>query len=136
VFEICHALAQGLDLGLTSGAWPRPLQTLDQTMPGDLPDTIVAAIRVGFNCLSAEARTALAAVAVLDEGGERVTAKRIGAATGLAGAALDAALDDLEWRRWLVAERRGFSFVARVVRDVVRRDMVTPGQARRIRDAD
>ncbi len=131
--EICHAVAQGLDLGLMAGAWPRPLTTLDQTMPGDLPDTIVAAIRVGFNCLSAEARAALAAVAVV---GERVTAKRVGAATRLAGATLDAALDELEWRRWLVAERRGYSFVARIARDVVRRDMVTPGQARRILDAD
>ena len=133
--EICHAVAQGLDLGLMDGAWPRPLTTLDQTMPGDLPDTIVAAIRVGFNCLSAAARAALAAVAVLGEGVERVTAKRVGAATRLAGAALDAALDELEWRRWLVAERRGYSFVARIARDVVRRDMVTPGQAQRIQDA-
>jgi predicted ATPase len=133
VVEICYALAQGLDLGVTSGAWPRPLGTLDQTMPGDLPDTIVAAIRVGFNCLSADARAALAAVAVL---GERVTAKRAGAVTRLAGAALDAALDELEWRRWLVAERRGYSFRARIMREVVKRDMVPTGQARRILDTD
>ncbi|HEV8400414.1 MAG TPA: AAA family ATPase [Gemmatimonadales bacterium] len=130
--EICHAVAQGLDLGLTDGAWPRPLTTLDQTMPGDLPDTIVRAIRVAFHCLTANARAALAAAAVL--GGERVTAKRLGAASRLKGAALDAALDELEWRRWLVAERRGYTFVARIVRDVVRRDMVTPGQAQRILD--
>jgi len=130
--EICHAVAQGLDLGLTSGAWPRPLGTLDQTMPGDLPDTIVAAIRVGFNCLTPGARAALVAAAVL---GERVSAKRIGAAAHLAGAALDGALDELEWRRWLVAEPRGYSFVARIVRDVVARDMVTPGQRQRILQA-
>ena len=130
--EICHAVAQGLDLGLSSGAWPRPLGTLDQTMPGDLPDTIVAAIRVGFNCLTPDARAALAAAAVL---GERVSAKRIGAAAHLVGAALDAALDELEWRCWLVAEPRGYSFVARIVRDVVRRDMIPPGHARRILDA-
>jgi len=134
VVEICHALARGLDLGVTSGAWPRPLGTLDQTMPGDLPDTIVAAIRVGFNCLTPDARAALAAAAVLG-GEERVSAQRIGAATRLEGAGLDAALDELEWRRWLVVEPRGYSFVARIVRDVVQRDMVTPGQARRILDA-
>ena len=133
VVEICYALAQGLDLRVTNGAWPRPLGTLDDTMPGDLPDTIVAAIRVGFNCLSADARAALAAVAVL---GERVTGKRVGAATRLAGAALDAALDDLEWRRWLVTERRGYSFRARIVRDVVKRDMIPPGQVQRILDPD
>jgi len=130
--EICHAVAQGLDLERTSGAWPRPLHTLDQTMPGDLPDTIVAAIRVGFRILSPAAQAALTAAAVL---GERVTAQRIGRASDLAGEGLAAALDELEWRRWLVAEPRGYSFVARIVRDVVARDMVTAGQRQRILQA-
>jgi DNA-binding SARP family transcriptional activator len=127
--EICNAVAQGLDLESTSGAWPRPLHTLDQTMPGDLPDTIVAAIRVGFRILSPAAQAALTAAAVL---AERVSAQRIGRASDLAGEALAAALDELEWRRWLVAEPRGYSFVARIVRDVVARDMVTAGQRQRI----
>ena len=127
--EICTAVAQGLNLESTTGAWPRPLHTLDQTMPGDLPDTIVAAIRVGFRILSPAAQSALAAAAVL---GERVPAQRIGRASDLAGAALAAALDELEWRRWLVAEPRGYSFVARIVRDVVARDMVTAGQRQRM----
>jgi hypothetical protein len=42
------------------------------------------------------------------------------------------ALDELEWHRWLVAEPRGYSFVARLVRRVVERDMLTPGQRRRV----
>jgi len=130
--EICTAVAQGLDLERTSGAWPRPLHTLDQTMPGDLPDTIVAAIRVGFRILSPAAQAALTAAAVL---GERVSAQRIGRASDLAGDVLAAALDELEWRRWLVAEPRGYSFVARIVRDVVARDMVTAGQRQRILEA-
>ncbi len=127
--EICHAMAQGLDLEGTSGAWPRPLHTLDQTFPGDLPDTIIAAIRVGFRCLSKPAQAALAAAAILEE---RVTASRIGRAIELKGDSLHAALDELEWRRWLVAESRGYAFVARIVRDVVARDMVTEGQRQRI----
>jgi DNA-binding SARP family transcriptional activator len=127
--EICHAVAQGLDLDATSGAWPRPLRTLDQTLPGDLPDTIVAAIRVGFRCLSPDAQRALVAAAVL---GERSEAGRIGRAAGLEREALHAALDELEWRRWLVAESRGYAFAARIVRDVVARDMVTAGQRQRI----
>ena len=45
------------------------------------------------------------------------------------------ALDELEWQRWLTAEPRGYTFVARIVRDVVDRDMVTPGQRQRIKDA-
>jgi DNA-binding SARP family transcriptional activator len=126
--EICHAMAQGLDLETTNGAWPHPLRTLDSTFPGDLPDTIVAAIRVSFRCLSKPAQQALAAAAVL---GERVEASRIGRAAGLEGDVLHAALDELEWRRWLVAEPRGYAFVARIVRDVVARDMVTEGQRQR-----
>ncbi len=127
--EICHAMAQGLDLESTNGAWPHPLRTLDSTFPGDLPDTIVAAIRVGFRCLTRNAQQALVATALL---GERVAARRIGSATDLSGDALHAALDELEWRRWLVAEARGYVFRARIVRDVVARDMVTEGERQRI----
>lgn len=133
--EICQALAQGLDVESTSGAWPEPLRTLDQTLPGDLPETIVAAIRVGFNCLSADARAALAAAAVLagaDAIGGRVPGDRIAVAAGLTGRARDAALDELEWRRWLAADPQGYSFVARIVRDVIDRDMVTEGQRQRL----
>ncbi len=131
--EICHAVAQGLDLDRTSGAWPRQFSTLDQTRPGDLPDTVVAAIRVGFNCLSKDAQAALTAAAVL---GERVEAAQVGTAAHLEGRALDAALDELEWRRWLVAEPGGgYGFVARIVREVVDRDMVTAGQRQRILQA-
>jgi len=127
--EICHAIAQGLDLETKSGAWPHPLRTLDSTFPGDLPDTIVASIRVGFRCLTRPAQQVLIAAAIL---GERVPAKRIACATGLEAEALHAALDELEWRRWLVAEARGYVFVARIVRDVVARDMVTEGERQRI----
>jgi len=127
--EICHAMAQGLDLEATNGAWPHPLRTLDSTFPGDLPDTIVASIRVGFRCLTRPAQQALVATAIL---GERVVAKRIGCATELKGEPLHGALDELEWRRWLVAEARGYVFRARIVRDVVARDMVTEGERQRI----
>jgi len=41
-------------------------------------------------------------------------------------------LDELEWQGWLAAEPRGYVFVARIVRDVIDRDMVTPGQRQRI----
>jgi hypothetical protein len=42
------------------------------------------------------------------------------------------ALDELEWHRWLVSEPRGYSFVARLVRRVVERDLVTEGQRHRV----
>jgi DNA-binding SARP family transcriptional activator len=130
--ELLHAVALGLDLERISGAWPRPLRTLDQTLPGDLPEVVVGAIRVGFRRLSAAAQLVLAAVAVVQE---RVATAVLARATGLAAPELTAALDELEWERWLVAEPRGYAFVARIVRDIVARDLVTPGQRQRLLEA-
>jgi predicted ATPase len=127
--ELLHAVALGLDLHATGGAWPEPFRTLDQSLPGDLPDAVAAAVRVGFRRLSSEAQTALAAAAVL---GDRVDARALGLATGLDAKVLAVALDELEWQRWLTAEPRGYSFVARIVREVVGRDMLTAGQRERI----
>jgi DNA-binding SARP family transcriptional activator len=127
--ELLHAIALGLDLDLGKAAWPAPMRTLDQTLPADLPDTITAAIRVGFRRLTPDAQAVLAAAAILPP---RVEPALLGRATALAGPALAAALDELEWSRWLHAESRGFSFVARIVRDVIARDMLTSGQRRRI----
>jgi hypothetical protein len=56
-------------------------------------------------------------------------------ALSLDGEEVARALDELEWHRWLVAEPRGYSFVARIVRQVVERDIVTPGQRRRVLEA-
>jgi len=46
------------------------------------------------------------------------------------------ALDELEWQRWLVAEPRGDGFVARIVRQVIERDMLTLGQRNRLLQYD
>jgi DNA-binding SARP family transcriptional activator len=127
--ELLHAVALGLDLHSTRGAWPEPLRTLDQTLPGGLPDAVVAAVRVGFRRLSKDAQSTLAAASVL---ADRVDAAALRRATGLDQEPLAAALDELEWQRWLTAEPRGYAFVARIVREVVARDMLTPGQRQRI----
>ena len=126
--ELLHAVAHGLELE-GGGAWPEPLQTLDQSLPGDLPDAVIGAIRVGFRRLSAEAQRVLAAASVLDE---RCSAEELAGALELNLDAVHRALDELEWTRWLVSEPRGYSFLARVVRDVVARDMLTPGARQRI----
>ena len=129
--ELLHAVALGLELqgaGAPS-TWPAEHRTLEETMPGELPDAVTAAIRVGFRRLSKDAQTLLAAAAVL---GDRVPGVVLGRATGIAADALAGALDELEWHRWLAAEGRGYSFVARVVRDVVARDMLTAGQRQRV----
>jgi len=130
--ELLTAIRLGLELDEIGGVWPQPFQTMEQTYPGDLPDSVVAAIRIGYRRLSRPAQTLLAAASVLDE---RCETNLLSLATGLDGDVLDEALDELEWNRWLVAEQRGYAFVARIVRDVVARDMLTPGQRRRIQEA-
>jgi DNA-binding SARP family transcriptional activator len=130
--ELLNAVAVGLDLGRVQGVWPEPFRTLQQTLPGGLPDAITAAIRVNFRRLSADAQRVLVAAAVL---GGRTTVSVLEGASGVGGDALTAALDALEWQRWLTAESRGYAFVARIVRDVVDREMVVPGQRQRILNA-
>jgi DNA-binding SARP family transcriptional activator len=130
--ELLRAVALGLDLGTISEAWPEPLRTLDQTLPGELPDAVVAAIRIGFRRLSPSAQRVLAAAAVI---GDLVPSATLEQAVALGSEETAIALDELEWHRWLVAEPRGYSFVARIVRRVVERDMVTAGQRHRVLDA-
>ena len=129
--ELLDAVAAGLDLGHVGGAWPEPLRTLEQTMPGDFPDAVVGAIRVNFRRLPPDGRSVLEALAAL---GNRVPTATLGRATGLTQDALHAALDELEWLRWVTSDARGYTFVARVVGTIVGRDMVTPGQRARLRE--
>jgi predicted ATPase len=133
VVALLRAVVAGLELGDAQAVWPMPTETFSQTLPGQLADNVVAAIRVNFRRLSSNAQTVLVAAAVL---GGRVDSATLERAAGVAGAALADALDELEWQGWLVAEPRGYAFVARVVGDVIDRDMVRgEGQRRRIRDA-
>jgi len=129
--EILHAIASGLPAE-EAGTWPSPYHTLTQTTPGDLPDTVIAAVRIGYRRLSDPAQRALAAAAAL---GGRLRAEEIGRAADLAAPLLDGALDELEWQRWLVSDGRGYGFVARIVERIIERDMLTPGQRRRMREA-
>jgi DNA-binding SARP family transcriptional activator len=132
VVALLSAVAGGLRLSENAAAWPEPDRTLNDTLPGELPDNVVAAIRINYRRLSANAQLVLVAAAV---GGGRVSAATLGRASRLAGDALAQALDELEWQGWLAAERRGYAFVARIVRDVIDRDMVEEGARQRIRDA-
>ncbi len=129
--ELLHAVAHGLTPEPEASAWPESGRTLDQTRPGDLPGTLVAAIRVGFRVLTKDAQRVLAAASVLDP---PVARERLAAATALDPDALSGALDELEWEHWLAADARGYGFIAPLVREVVSRDMVTAGQKQRILD--
>jgi DNA-binding SARP family transcriptional activator len=130
--ELLRAVALGLDLGTIAGTWPEPLRTLEQSLPGDLPDAVVAAIRVAFRRLSPAAQRVLVSAAVLGDLAAPTVLER---ALEMDADILARALDELEWHRWLVSEPRGYSFAARIVRQVVLREMVTPGQRRRVLEA-
>ena len=129
VVSLLHAVAAGFEPSDAQPPWPKPTETFEQTLPGELPDNVVAAIRINFRRLSAEAQRVLVAAAML---AGRVAGATLGRAAGVVGDALPQALDELEWQGWLAAEPRGYVFVARIVRDVIDRDMVTPGQRQRI----
>jgi hypothetical protein len=92
---------------------------------------VVAAIRIGFRRLGADARQVLSAAAVL---GGRSTEAELTRATALAPGRVESALDELEWQRWLEMDGQGYGFVASLARQVVVRDMMTPGQQARVRE--
>jgi len=132
VVELLNAIRDGLDLERVKGDWPSPLRTLDDSVPGGLPEAVTGAIRVEFRRLSKPAQLVLKAAAVLED---RVTAARLTLATRLERATVNSALDELEWARWLSAEGRGYSFVAGIVRKVVAQDLVLRGERRRLLEA-
>jgi DNA-binding SARP family transcriptional activator len=129
--ELATAVRDGLELSDSGdhGAWPEKSRTLDQTMPADLPGGVRAAIRVNFRTFSADAQ-ALAAAASVVVG--RFDAGRLAEMTGLSLPEAESGLDELERRRWVHSEPRGYGFVGRIVQQVVAEDMLTPGQRRRL----
>ena len=131
VVAMLEAVAEGFKLAPDAPAWPSPMQTLVDSLPTDLPPAVVGTICLRFRHLVPAAQQALAAAAAL---GARVSADQLARATGLDRQTVAAALDFLEWERWLVADPRGYAFTAPIVRAVLLQEMVTPGQARRYRD--
>jgi hypothetical protein len=127
---LLEAVAGGLDLGGGREGWLQPGRTLAQTLPADLPESVIGAVRVMFGRTSGDARKVLTAAAAV---GGRATTQALGAASELSGNRLAAALAELELKQWLTADARGYAFVARVFGDVISRDMVTEGERLRIR---
>ena len=127
--EILRAVSRGLELDGGGKAWPVTAQTLEQTLPSELPGAVVAALRINARRLSRTATEVLAAASLAPD---RVSADQLAHATRLDLRVVEEALDELEWQRWLVAEGRGYSFVARLVRRVLAEDLHTPGQRRRL----
>jgi hypothetical protein len=99
-------------------------------MPGDLPDSVTAAVRISFRRLSPD-RPGRAGCGIGPDG--RNTEATLCTASGLEPTGTAQALDELEWQRWLETDARGYAFVARLAGLVIARDMVTPGQRQRFR---
>lgn len=127
--ELLHAVSLGLELAPRSTHWPEAGRTLDHTLPGDLPDSLIAAVRIGFRVRSPGARAVLEALAIMPPGQPTDVLATL---AGLDLAAAAAGLDELEFSRWITADPRGYAYVANVVRQVVERDMVTRGMRRRM----
>jgi DNA-binding SARP family transcriptional activator len=129
-----EAIAAGFKLNpeAVPSPWPTPNRTLVDSLPGDLPPAVIGAVCLRYRGLSGPAQQALAAAAAV---GDRVEPAWLAAVLGLDGAVVDAALDEVEWGRWLVADARGYVFRAPIVRDILLAEMITPGQARRFREA-
>lgn len=128
------ALLEAIGLGMPmpdAKAWPEAGRTLDQTLTAELPPALLAAVRTRAALLSPVARHALGAVALA---GERVHPAALAEATGIPPGELETALDELETGRWLEWDPRGYSLVARMMREMVAADLLTPGQRRRLEE--
>jgi len=67
--------------------------------------------------------------------GDRISLDLLARVLGSPSNEVAKALDELEWHRWLVYDPRGYTFVARIVRQVIAQDMLTPGQRQRVLEA-
>lgn len=127
--ELLRAIGRGLELAPQTRPWPESFRTLDDSLPGELPDNLVAAVRINFRRLSPPARELLVAATVLPE---RFDAAGLARVTGRTTSDVEAALDELEASGWVSAEGRGYSFVARLMRRLVGEEMLTLGQRQRL----
>ncbi len=129
--SLVEAVVGGFRLSPEAQSWPAPTRTLVDTLPGDLPAAVVGAVCARFARLPAPAQQVLGAAAAL--GDVRLRVDALARATGLRAPDVDAALDAAEWDRWLCADPRGYSFTAPIEREILLREMLTPGQVRRYR---
>jgi hypothetical protein len=103
---------------------------MDKTLPTAMPAALVAALRMAFRRLDADAQSLLTIAALLPEPFHSARLHQ------LRGAGIEAdhlaVLDRLEWQCWLVADARGYAFRARAVRRMIAEEMLTPGQRQRL----
>jgi predicted ATPase len=129
--EFVRAVRAGLSVKdqRDSLVWPDRSRTLDHTIPGELPAAVAAALRMRFKDLTQDGQVMLRAVAVV---GGAESLELLARAADVPEKRAEAAVDELEWERWLVGDAHGYKFVTRLAELVVLSDMVTAGQRRRM----
>lgn len=128
---IYSAIADGMRLGEITQPWPRPKNTYQDELPVDTADHLVGAVNVRFGRLTVDAQAVLRALAVL--GGPR-SANLLGQGAALPLPAVEKAVDELEFKQWLVADARGYSFLAQTIQSITRKGQVLAGEAQRIHE--
>src|SRR5437763_13012268 len=121
-----EAVAGGFAPAPDAPAWPSPNRTLVDSLPGDLPPTIVGVVCRRYRALSEAAQLALGAAAALEV---RVDPVRLIPATGLARSPLDRAFHDVGRGRWLWAGAGEYGSPPPSLRAVRLQGQVSPGQA-------
>jgi DNA-binding SARP family transcriptional activator len=129
--EFVRAVRAGLSVKdqRDSLVWPDRSRTLDQTIPGELPAAVAAALRMRFKDLTQDGQAMLRAIAVV---GGAEPLELLARAADLPEKRAEAAVDELEWERWLAGDAHGYKFVTRLAELVVLSDMVTAGQRHRM----
>lgn len=128
-YVIYTAIADGMEIGEITQPWPRRKNTYHDELPVDPHDHLVGAINVRLGRLTPDAQTLLRVLAVLDG---PCAAKRLARGANLPGSSVERALDELEARQWVVADSRGYSFLAGTIRNIVKKTHVLPGVVERI----
>lgn len=127
--EVLLAVQRGMSLE-TIEEWPALDQTFDATLPGALPEPLVAAVRLSFRRLDEETQNMARIAALLEE---PFSVTELGLLAEITDPAVcERCLDVLERERWLVSDTRGYSFAARAKRRLVQSEMMTPGHRRRL----
>lgn len=126
---LLEALRGGLVLPDETARWPAPDRTLEATFPGQPSEMLAVALRHAFHQLGPAQQRLVQRVALGPEPWSEPALR----AAWPDEASLASSLDELEQRRWLASDDRGYRIPAAAVRRFIVEDTLTPGERRRLR---
>lgn len=124
---VLAAVQRGMSLD-ESAPWPPATRTFDSTLPGSLPDALVAATRLRVSLMPPLAREVLAYLALR---ATPMTPAQLRHCLDQAEVPVDL-LDHLEWEGWVVSDGRGYRLRTPALGGIIAGDLLTPGQRRRM----